>query len=76
MLTQHVYWNLDAFKDDSQDVLSHLLHVDSSQMLDVDGGFIPTGKFVDIAGTPFDFKNQRSLLSKWHSTLDIIEQGN
>lgn len=56
MLTQHLYWNLDGFQNGVNDTLGHTLRVGSSKIIELDGNAIPTGKFINVAGTPFDFR--------------------
>ncbi|KAH6906004.1 galactose-1-epimerase [Coprinopsis sp. MPI-PUGE-AT-0042] len=56
MLTQHLYWNLDGFQNGVNDTLGHTLQIDGSKVIEVDGNLIPTGKFIDVTGTPFDFR--------------------
>ncbi|KAH9910660.1 galactose mutarotase-like protein [Epithele typhae] len=70
MLTQHIYWNLDAFQG-SENILKHKLHVDSSRVVAVDGDAIPTGDFINVAGTPFDFRTPRSIDWDWDETVGL-----
>ncbi|KAG7090153.1 hypothetical protein E1B28_011762 [Marasmius oreades] len=75
MLTQHIYWNLDAFQDGTNDILSHHLQVDSSKVVDLDGNAIPTGKFISATGTPFDFRNEQEIGARWNTTKDLCGPG-
>ncbi|KII84547.1 hypothetical protein PLICRDRAFT_179370 [Plicaturopsis crispa FD-325 SS-3] len=75
MLTQHIYWNLDAFQDNSSDILSHHLQVDSSRVVEVDGDAIPTGAFIDVEGTPFDFKDAKTIDWDWNQTAGLCGGG-
>jgi len=52
-LTNHSYFNLHS----SGDILSHLLYIPASEMLDTDESFIPTGKFIKLKNTVFDFSS-------------------
>ena len=52
--THHSYFNLSG--DPRQTVLDEELTIDADQMTAVGAGLIPTGKLVDIAGTPMDFR--------------------
>ncbi|KAK7691103.1 hypothetical protein QCA50_006206 [Cerrena zonata] len=70
MLTQHIYWNLDAFQG-SQDILNHNLHVDSSKVVQVDGDAIPTGNFVDVDNTAFDFRTPKKINWDWNETVGL-----
>ena len=51
-LTNHVYFNLAG----SGDVREHVLAMDCAEVLAIDPRKVPTGGFVDVAGTPFDFR--------------------
>ncbi len=53
-LTNHCYWNLAGAG--SGTILNHQLMLDSDKYLPVDDTLIPTGKLVDVADTPFDFR--------------------
>ncbi|KAF9456954.1 galactose mutarotase-like protein [Collybia nuda] len=75
MLTQHVYWNLDAFQDGSNDILSHHLQVDASRVIDVDGNLIPTGDFINVDGTPFDFRKEQAIGARWNDTFNLCGSG-
>lgn len=52
-LAQHTYWNLAGH--DSGDVLAHSIQIRGSQITPVDQISIPTGEFMQVSGTPFDF---------------------
>lgn len=53
-LTNHSYFNLSGKTWDA-DVLDHMLWINSRQITPVDEALIPTGEFLDVAGTPMDF---------------------
>ncbi len=74
MLTQHIYWNLDAFQG-ADEVLDYRLQVDSSRVVAVDGDAIPTGKFIDVAGTPFDFREAKTIGWQWNETVGLCGGG-
>ncbi|KAG6820189.1 hypothetical protein H0H93_004182 [Arthromyces matolae] len=75
MLTQHIYWNLDAFQDGSDNILSHHLKIDSSKVIAVDSNAIPTGNFVQVEGTPFNFKNEEKIGARWNDTINLCGSG-
>ncbi len=53
-LTQHSYFNLrDAGRTP---ILDHLLQVDADRITPVDQTLIPTGQYLPVADTPFDFR--------------------
>ena len=52
-MTNHAYFNLSG--NLKNDVLWHCLKIKSEQFLELNDELLPTGKFLDVAGTPFDF---------------------
>ncbi|KAF9558602.1 galactose mutarotase-like protein [Agrocybe pediades] len=75
MLTQHIYWNLDAFQDGNNDIYSHNLRLASSRTIEVDDIAIPTGKFLDVTGTPSDFRKGEELGARWNETVGLCGTG-
>ncbi|KAL0957961.1 hypothetical protein HGRIS_000142 [Hohenbuehelia grisea] len=76
MITQHVYWNLDAFQDGVSDVLGHQLKVDGSRVIQLDSISVPTGEFVNVASTPFDFRKGKLIGGPdWNNTLNLCGAG-
>ncbi|KAF8960425.1 galactose mutarotase-like protein [Flammula alnicola] len=75
MLTQHIYWNLDAFQDGSNDILAHDLRLDASRVIEVDDIAIPTGNFTDVTDTPFDFLKEQKIGARWNDTVGLIGTG-
>ncbi|KAJ3480513.1 hypothetical protein NLI96_g8289 [Meripilus lineatus] len=70
MLTQHMYWNLDAFNG-SENILGHHLQVDSSKIVHLDGDAVPTGSFINVEDTAFDFKTSQTIGHVWNETVGL-----
>lgn len=58
-LTNHSYFNLSSCT--AGDVLAHELQVDADAITPVDDRLIPTGAFMEVAGTPFDFRTPKPI---------------
>ncbi|MCL2670547.1 MAG: galactose mutarotase [Clostridiales bacterium] len=58
-LTNHVYFNLNGHNAGA--VGGHFLRLACSRFSEIDGGLIPTGAWLPVAGTPMDFTRGKSL---------------
>jgi aldose 1-epimerase len=58
-LVHHSYWNLAGH--DSGDVLDQLLQVNAEFYTPVDDELIPTGEILAVAGTAFDFREEKAI---------------
>ncbi|MCO5586308.1 hypothetical protein L7F22_040247 [Adiantum nelumboides] len=58
-LAQHSYWNLAGH--DSGDILGHHICIRASCITPVNEHFIPTGEYLFVDGTPFDFRYSRRI---------------
>ena len=58
-LTNHTYWNLNGH--DSGSVLGHTLCVAADTYTPVDAKNIPTGEIATVEGTPFDFREPKTI---------------
>lgn len=66
--------NLDAFQG-SENILNHHLHVDASRVVEVDGDAIPTGNFINVTGTPWDFTTPQKINYRWNETVGLCGGG-
>ncbi|WP_037373452.1 aldose epimerase family protein [Salinimicrobium xinjiangense] len=58
-LTQHSYFNLSG--DFSNTILDHKVQINADEFVPVNDSLIPTGELQSVAGTPFDFRQSKSL---------------
>ena len=56
-LTNHSYFNLDG----SRSVEDHFLQVFADRFCEGDAGCLPTGRLLDVTGTPFDFREAKRI---------------
>ncbi|WP_202077652.1 aldose epimerase family protein [Caldalkalibacillus salinus] len=59
-MTNHTYFNLSG--DLQRDVLQHELMIKSDEFLELADDLIPTGAFIDVTNTPFDFRQGRKIV--------------
>ncbi|MGG0718739.1 aldose epimerase family protein [Robertmurraya massiliosenegalensis] len=65
-LTNHSYFNLSGnIKDD---IRNHWLKMESNEFAELDDEMLPTGRLIDVEGTPFDFRQWRQLIDGMRST--------
>ena len=58
-LTNHTYFNLGGYA--SGNVLGHKLWLDADTYLPTDENLIPTGELKSVDGTPFDFREEKTV---------------
>lgn len=60
-LTNHSYFNLDGVKGATDILETHTAMLNCDQWTEVDGDAIPTGRILDVAGTPMDFRSPKKI---------------
>jgi aldose 1-epimerase len=56
-VTNHSYFNLSG--NLKRDILGHSLKIKSDRFLELGEDLLPTGNFLDVENTPFDFREER-----------------
>ncbi|KAL1747662.1 galactose mutarotase-like domain-containing protein [Schizophyllum fasciatum] len=69
MLSAHQFWNLEAYNE-TQDLRAHVVQIQSSRVIATDGNLIPNGGFVDVEGTPLDFREAKSIGDSINATRE------
>lgn len=72
-LTNHSYFNLSG--NTAQTILDHKLMLNSDKFTPTDKYSIPTGEFVDVAGTPMDFRTLKAIGLDINSDYEQIQYG-
>lgn len=58
-LTNHTYFNLGGYASGS--IRDHVLQIEADTYLPTDADLIPTGEIRSVAGTPFDFREPKTI---------------
>lgn len=58
-MTNHTYFNLQG--EGRGTILDHVLTINGRQITPVTRGLTPTGEFMDVDGTPFDFRSPHAI---------------
>ena len=72
-LTHHTYFNLSG--QGNGDILGDLVYINSDKITTVDSHLIPTGEYMDVAGTPFDFRTPTAIGLRINDTNPILQYG-
>jgi aldose 1-epimerase len=72
-LTQHSYFNLTG--NAKRDILGHEVMIKSNEIVPVDAGLIPTGAFLSVSRTPFDFNQSTAVGDRINESDEQLKLG-
>ena len=76
-MTNHTYFNLDGAENTSENsVLKHIVELPhSSNITENNDIAVPTGKFIGVEGTPFDFKTPHKIAESINEDSNQLKIG-
>ena len=72
-LTHHSYFNLSG--QGNGDILGELVYINSDKITAVDSHLIPTGEYLDVTNTPFDFRTPTAIGKRINDPNTILQYG-
>jgi aldose 1-epimerase len=72
-LTHHTYFNLSG--QGNGDILGDLVYINSDKITAVDTHLIPTGEYLDVTNTPFDFRTPTAIGKRINDPNTILQYG-
>lgn len=70
-MTNHNYYNLNG--DPSKEGMDQLLYVNADRFTPSDKTFMTTGEFVEVEGTPMDFRTAHAMADSINSSYEQIQ---
>jgi len=70
-LTNHTYFNLAGFA--SGKIFDHEMWMDTESFLETEDTLIPTGRMIDVKGTPFDFSVPKTIGRDFDLTCELLK---
>jgi aldose 1-epimerase len=75
LLSGHHYWNLEGYQE-TQDLVGHHAQFNSSKIIATDGLLLPSGSYINVKGTPLDFRTAKSIGGSINATESAHYCGN